>query len=157
MKNVQSSLKKESHNEYRSRAGRTSRYQHLMNQKVDSSQRRVEIERLSKATIRVEKKVKNEIEEFCQEAPTVRHRQKQIAKEGQIAYDKARGAYESRTFLEGTLRLKGIEPAESIEGMKAQYENWKILASDGDLPDNTQSWVTVSGTHSKRQTMGASA
>jgi len=41
--------------------------------------------------------------------------------------------------------------------MKAQYENWKILASDGDLPDNTQSWVTVSGTHSKRQTMGASA
>ena len=151
MKNVQSSLKKESHNEYRSRAGRTSRYQHLMNQKVDSSQRRVEIERLSKATIRVEKKVKNEIEEFCQEAPTVRHRQKQIA------YDKARGAYESRTFLEGTLRPKGIEPAESIEEMKAQYENWKILASDGDLPDNTQSWVTVSGTHSKRQTMGASA
>ena len=151
MKNVQSSLKKESHNEYRSRAGRTSRYQHLMNQKVDSSQRRVEIERLSKATIRVEKKVKNEIEEFCQEAPTVRHRQKQIT------YDKARGAYESRTFLEGTLRLKGIEPAESIEEMKAQYENWKILASDGDLPDNTQSWVTVSGTHSKRQTMGASA
>ncbi len=157
MKNVQSSLSGETHNQYRNRVGRISRHQHLMSQKVEPSTRREEIERLSEASNRIEKKVEKEIEEFCQEVPTVRHRQKQIAKEGQIAYDKARGAYESRTFLEGTLRLKGIEPAESIEEMKAQYENWKILASDGDLPDNTQSWVTVSGTHSKRQTMGASA
>ena len=50
-------------------------------------------------------------------------------KEKEIARDRARGAYESRTFLENTLREKGIEPAAEISDMKAQYEEWKWLSS----------------------------
>ena len=157
MKNVQSSLSGETHNQYRNRVGKISRHQHLMSQKVEPSTRREEIERLAEASNRIEKKVEKEIEEFCQRAPTVRHRQKQITKEKQISYDKARGAYESRTFLEGTLRLKGIEPAEDIEGMKAQYEGWKTLASGGELPNNPRSQVTDSGIHSRREPTEASA
>ena len=30
-------------------------------------------------------------------------------REKQIAYDRARGAYETRTFLDATLRMKGME------------------------------------------------
>jgi hypothetical protein len=151
MKNVQSSLQKESHNQYRNRVGRISGHQHLMSQRVDSSQRREEIERLSEASARIEKKVQSEIEEISQGAPTVRHKQKQVA------YDRARGAYESRTFLEATLRLKGIEPAEDIEGMKAQYEDWKIQASGGELRNKSRSPVTDSGFHSRRGLIEVSA
>ena len=53
-------------------------------------------------------------------------------REKQIAYDTARGAYESRTFLEATLRMKGIEPAADIEDMKTQYQEWKRAFSEGD-------------------------
>ncbi len=151
MKNVQSSLQKESHNQYRNRVGRISGHQHLMSQRVDSSQRREEIERLSEASARIEKKVQSEIEEISQGAPTVRHKQKQVA------YDRARGAYESRTFLEATLRLKGIEPAEDIEGMRAQYEDWKIQASGGELRNKSRSPVTDSGFHSRRGLIEVSA
>jgi hypothetical protein len=151
MKNVQSSLQKESHNQYRNRIGRVSRHQHLMSQRSDRSKRDEEIKRFSEDSDRIEKKVQSEIGEISQGAPNVRQKQ------NQIAYDRARGAYESRTFLEGTLRLKGIEPAESIEEMKAQYEDWKTLASGGELLNNTQSRVTVSGTHSRRETTEASA
>jgi len=159
MKNVQSSLQKESHNQYRNRVGRVSGHQHLMSQRVDvdSSQRREEIERLSGASARIEKKVQSEIEEISQGAPTVRHKQKLDAKQNQIAYDRARGAYESRTFLEATLRLKGIEPAEDIEGMKAQYEDWKIQASGGELRNKSRSPVTDSGFHSRRGLIEVSA
>ena len=157
MKNVQSSLQKESHNQYRNRVGRISGHQHLMSQKVDPSQRREEIERFSEASARIEKKVQSEIEEISQGAPTVRHKQKLVAKQNQIAYDRARGAYESRTFLEATLRLKGIEPAEDIEGMKAQYEDWKIQASGGELRNKSRSPVTDSGFHSRRGLIEVSA
>ena len=66
MKNVQSSLSGETHNQYRNRVGRISRHQHLMSQKVEPSTRREEIERLSEASNRIEKKVEKEIEEFLE-------------------------------------------------------------------------------------------
>ena len=57
--------------------------------------------------------------------------------EKQMAYDKARGAYRSRTFLEATLKMKDIEPRESIEGMLEQYEEWKesqkVVEDDGKI------------------------
>ena len=149
MRNVQSSQHGETHNQYRNRVGRISRHQHLMNQKSDRSERREEIKRFSEASDRIEKKVQKEIEEIGQNTPSFR--------EKQIAYDKARGAYESRTFLEATLRLKGIEPAEDIEGMRAQYEDWKIQASGGELRNKSRSPVTDSGFHSRRGLIEVSA
>ena len=157
MKNVQSSHPRETHNQYRNRVGRISRHQHLMSQNVNPSKRRKEIKALSKASIRIENKVKEEIEEFCQESPTVRHRQKQVSKEKQIAFDKERGAYESRTFLEETLRLKGIEPAADIEEMKNQYEEWKALNSRVDISKRLQTQVTDSQLHNERQVAEATA
>ena len=145
MKNVQSSQQGETHNQYRNRVGRISRQQHLMNQNVDPSKRREEIKRFSEASDRIEKKVQKEIEEIGQNTPSFR--------EKQIAYDKARGAYESRTFLEATLRLKGIEPAEDIEEMKAQYEDWRALNSGDELPKKSRSPVTVSEAHHGREEM----
>ena len=57
--------------------------------------------------------------------------------EKQTTYDKARGAYRSRTFLEATLKMKDIEPRESIEGMLEQYEEWKesqkVVEEDGKI------------------------
>ena len=57
--------------------------------------------------------------------------------EKQTTYDKARGAYRSRTFLEATLKMKDIEPRESIEGMLEQYEEWKesqkVVGDDGKI------------------------
>mgnify|MGYP001440340487 CR=1 FL=1 len=149
MKNVQSSLQKESHNQYRNRVGRTSRHQHLMSRGVDSSNRREEIKRFSEASARIEKKVQVEIADIAQSTT--------ISRQKQISYDKARGAYESRTFLESTLRLKGIEPAESIEEMKAQYEDWKIRHSDGELPNKPRSPVTNSRTHHGRKPIEVAA
>ena len=66
------------------------------------------------------KKCQRELADTEANTPTFR--------EKQIAYDKARGAYESRTFLEETLRMKGIDPAEGIEAMKIQYEKWKRMS-----------------------------
>ena len=149
MKTVQSSLQGETHNQYRNRVGRISRNQHLMSQKVDPSQRRQEIKRFSEASKKIEKKVKMEVEKITKCAPSSRQKQ--------IAYDKARGAYESRTFLEATLRLKRIEPAEDIEGMKIQYEAWKILMTAGDLPEKSQSPVTDFKVHHRREEVEASA
>ena len=88
MKNVQSSLPGETHNQYRNRVGRISRQQHLMNQNVDPSKRSEEIKRFSEASDRIEKKVQREIEETRQNTPSFRDRQ--------IAYDTARGAYLNR-------------------------------------------------------------
>ena len=65
------------------------------------------------------KKCQRELADTEANTPTFR--------EKQIAYDKARGAYESRTFLEETLRMKGIEPAEDIGDMKIQYDEWKRM------------------------------
>ncbi len=149
MKTVQSSLQGETHNQYRNRVGRISRNQHLMSQKVDPSQRREEIKRFSEASKKIEKKVKMEVEGIAKGVPSFRQKQ--------IAHDKARGAYESRTFLEATLRLKGIEPAEDIGGMKTQYEAWKVRTSGGELPKKSQSPVTDFKVHHRREEVGASA
>ncbi len=104
MKNVQSSQRGETHNQYRNRVGRTSRHQHMMSQKSDRSERREEIKRYSEASERIEKKVQREIEETRQKAPSVRDRQ--------IAYDKARGAYQNRPVI--SLSLVTGPPAHDI-------------------------------------------
>lgn len=70
------------------------------------------------------KKCQRELADTEANTPTFR--------EKQIAYDKARGAYESRTFLEATLRMKGVEPAADIEDMKTQYEEWKKTFLEGE-------------------------
>ncbi|MCH2268778.1 hypothetical protein [Candidatus Thalassarchaeum betae] len=70
------------------------------------------------------KKCQRELADIEANTPTFR--------EKQIAYDKARGAYESRTFLEATLRMKGVEPAADIEDMKTQYEEWKKTFLEGE-------------------------
>ena len=69
-------------------------------------------------------------------------------REKQIAYDKARGAYESRTFLESTLRMKGIDPAADIEDMKTQYEEWKRAFLEGEQSNHPNQRNThVIGVH----------
>jgi len=88
MKNVQSSLQKESHNQYRNRVGRISRHQHLMGQRPDRSERKEEIKRFSEASDRIEKKVQREIEETSQNTPSFRDKQ--------IAYDATRGACQNQ-------------------------------------------------------------
>ena len=67
--------------------------------------------------------------------------------EKQMAYDKARGAYRSRTFLEATLKMKDIEPRESIEGMLEQYEEWKEsqkVVGDDTLRKEAEEIIRVS-------------
>tara|TARA_B100000029_G_C17600402_1_gene965563 strand:- start:3449 stop:3949 length:501 start_codon:yes stop_codon:yes gene_type:complete len=83
---------------------------------------RVWKKRFSRASSRIENKVAEHIKEILENTPSF--------KQKQIEFDKARGTYESRTFLENTLREKGIEPAAEIIEMKAQYEEWKSLSSD---------------------------
>ena len=103
--------------QYRSRVGRISRHRYLMDNRPAPAQRKTEIETFHETVERVKTKHKQNLAEI--KANTLSTREKQIA------YDKARGAYESRTFLEATLRMKGIDPAADIEGMKTQYEEWK--------------------------------
>ena len=107
----------ETHNQYRNRSGRISRHRYLMNHRPDPARRKREIESYHEAAARVTAKHRQVLAEIEANTPTFR--------EKQIAYDTARGAYESRTFLEATLRMKGIEPAADIEDMKTQYEEWK--------------------------------
>lgn len=107
----------ETHNEYRNRAGTVSRYVHLKNRDVPHWVRAREVKEYKEASLRAEAKIAAEVARIKSEQPTFH--------EKQIAYDEARGAYRSRTFLEGTLKMNGIEPRESIEGMRAQFEDWK--------------------------------
>ena len=107
----------ESHNEYRNRVGRATRYVHLRNQNITPRQRAKEIEEYHRTVARVGAKVQRDILRMKAEEPTFRERQQ--------AYDEARGAYRSRTFLEETLKMKGIEPLESVEDMLTQYDEWK--------------------------------
>ena len=103
--------------QYRSRVGRISRHRYLMDNRPAPAQRKAEIETYHESVERVSAKHQQVLAEIGTNTPTFR--------EKQIAYDTARGAYESRTFLEATLRMKGIEPAADIEDMKTQYEEWK--------------------------------
>ena len=114
----------ETPNQYRSRVGRISRHRYLMNHRPDPARRKREIESYHEAVARVTKKCQRELADTEANTPTFR--------EKQIAYDKARGAYESRTFLEATLRMKGVEPAADIEDMKTQYEEWKKTFLEGE-------------------------
>ena len=104
--------------QYRSRVGRISRHRYLMDNRPAPAQRKAEIESYQETMERVTAKHEQVLADIEANTPAFR--------EKQIAYDKARGAYESRTFLEATLRMKGIEPAAEIEDMKTQYQEWKI-------------------------------
>ena len=97
--------------------GRISRHRYLMDNRPAPAQRKAEIETYHESVERVSAKHQQVLAEIEANTPTFR--------EKQIAYDTARGAYESRAFLEATLRMKGIEPAADIEDMKTQYEEWK--------------------------------
>ena len=97
--------------------GRISRHRYLMDNMPTPAQRKAEIETYHESVERVSAKHQQVLAEIEANTPTFR--------EKQIAYDTARGAYESRTFLEATLRMKGIEPAADIKDMKTQYEEWK--------------------------------
>ena len=88
-----------------------------MDNRPAPAQRKAEIETYRESVERVTAKHQQVLADIKANTPTFR--------EKQIAYDKARGAYESRTFLEATLRMKGIDPAADIEDMKTQYEEWK--------------------------------
>ena len=107
----------ETHNEYRNRTGKVSRYVHLKNRDVPHWIRAREVKEYKEASLRAEAKIAAKVARIKSEQPTFM--------EKQIAYDEARGAYRSRTFLEGVLKMKGIEPQESTEGMLEQYEAWK--------------------------------
>ncbi|MCH2268904.1 hypothetical protein [Candidatus Thalassarchaeum betae] len=106
--------------QYRSRVGRISRHRYLMNHTLDPARRKMDLESYQEAVERVSAKHQQVLADIEANTPTFR--------EKQIGYDKARGAYESRTFLEETLRMKGIAPAVGIEDMKIQYEKWKRMS-----------------------------
>ena len=110
--------------QYRSRVGRISRHRYLMDNRPSPAQRKTEIETDHETVARVTAKLQQVLDDIDDNTPTFR--------EKQIAYDTARGSYESRTFLEATLRMKEIEPAADIEDMKTQYQEWKRAFSEGD-------------------------
>ena len=103
--------------QYRSRVGRISRYRYLMNRGEEEARRARAKNFYNETKERVGAKHEKNLAEI--KANTLSTREKQVA------YDRARGAYESRTFLEENLRMKGIIPAADIEDMKTQYHEWK--------------------------------
>ena len=115
--------------------GRISRHRYAMNHRPDPARRECEIESYHEAVERVTAKHQQVLADIKANTPTFR--------EKQIAYDKARGAYESRTFLESTLRMKGIDPAADIEDMKTQYEEWKRDVLGVPLPSTGAVLVTL--------------
>ena len=115
--------------------GRISRHRYAMNHRPDPARRESEIESYHEAVERVTAKHQQVLADIKANTPTFR--------EKQIAYNKARGAYESRTFLESTLRMKGIDPAADIEDMKTQYEEWKRDVLGVPLPSTGAVLVTL--------------
>jgi len=109
--------------QYRSRVGRISRHRYLMDNRPTPAQRKAEIETYHETVARVTAKLQQVLDDIDDNTPTFRERR--------VAYDTARGAYESRTFLEATLRMKEIEPAADIEDMKTQYQEWKTANRGG--------------------------
>ena len=94
-----------------------------MDNRPTPAQRKTEIETDHETVARVTAKLQQVLDDIDDNTPTFR--------EKQIAYDTARGAYESRTFLEENLRMKGIIPAADIEDMKTQYHEWKTANGGG--------------------------
>tara|TARA_B100001013_G_C24338149_1_gene335371 strand:+ start:146 stop:481 length:336 start_codon:yes stop_codon:yes gene_type:complete len=77
----------ETHNQYRNRVGRIAKHRQLMSHRPDRAQRKDEIKRYQEMVARVTEKCQRELAKIEANTPTFR--------EKQIAYDKARGAYES--------------------------------------------------------------
>ncbi len=142
----------ETNSEYRTRMReeRTripTRHENLMETKfnrddpIEVRERDEEMDLFAKRADQIEAKIQAELAEI--KANT------QAFKARQVEYDRSRGAYESRTFLEATLRLKGIEPVEDIVGMKAQYEDWKARTSGAELPRKPRSLREMVRTHGR--------
>ena len=126
--------------------GRISRHRYLMDNRPAPAQRKAEIEIYHETVGRVTAKHQQVLADIKANTPTFR--------EKQIAYDKARGAYESRTFLEATLRMKGIDPAADIEDMKTQYEEWKRAFLEGGKSTHSLVFLSTNrmGPHPIEQT-----
>ena len=135
--------------QYRSRVGRISRHRYLMDNRPAPAQRKAEIETYHESVERVSAKHQQVRAEIEANTPTFR--------EKQIAYDTARGAYESRTFLEASLRMKGIEPAADIEDMKTQYEEWKRDVLGVPLPSTDAVLVTLEESVEEPSTLASPA
>ena len=87
--------------QYRSRVGRISRHRYLMDNRPAPAQRKAEIEIYHETVERVTAKHQQALADIKANTPSFR--------EKQVAYDKARGAYKSRIFLEAPLSMKGME------------------------------------------------
>ena len=87
--------------QYRSRVGRISRHRYLMDNRPTLAQRKAEIETYHETVERVTATHQQVLANIKANTPTFR--------EKQIAYDRARGAYDSTTVLVATLRMKEME------------------------------------------------
>ena len=87
--------------QYRSRVGRISKHRYLMDNRPAPAQRKAEIEIYHETVERVTAKHKQMLADIKDNSPSFR--------EKQIAYDKSRGAYKSRIFLEVTQSMTGME------------------------------------------------
>ena len=101
-----------------------SRHQVLMSKRPSMEERGKEVKKFHETVARVTVKFEEILARIKANATSF--------KQKQITRDQACGAYESRTFLETTLWAKGIEPVAEIDGMKAQYEEWKWLSHGPD-------------------------
>ena len=129
--------------------GRISRHRYLMDNIPTPAQRKAEIDTYPESVARVSATHQQGLAEIEANTPTFR--------EKQIAYDTARGAYESRTFLEATLRMKGIEPAADIKDMKTQYEEWKRDVLGVPLPSTGAVLVTLEESVEEPSTLASPA
>ena len=87
--------------QYRSRVGRISRHRYLMDNRPTPAQRKAEIETYHETVARVTAKLQQVLDDIDDNTPTFRERR--------VAYDTARGAYDSTTVLVATLRMKEME------------------------------------------------
>ena len=81
--------------------GRISRHRYLMDNRPTPAQRKAEIETYHETVERVTAKHQQMLADIKANTPTFR--------EKQIAYDRARGVYDSTTVLVATLRMKEME------------------------------------------------
>ncbi len=108
---------------------------------IEVRERDEEMDCFAKRSARTEVKLQAQLVEIKGNARTFKARRAE--------YDRSRGAYESRTFLEASLRLEGIKPVKDIEGMKTQYEEGEVRTSGGELPKKPQPPATMVRAYSR--------
>ena len=108
---------------------------------IEVRDRDEEMDWFAKRSARTEVKLQAQLAEIKGNARTFKARQ--------VEYDRSRGAYESRTFLEATLNLKGIKPVEDIGGMETQYDEGEVRTSGGELPKKPRPPATMVRAYSR--------